>query len=143
MKENRRNDVIEVSAVHKGDVKFEVEARGHKILSDQPVENGGNDEGMTPPEFLLASLASCAAYYAVAYLKKKNLSRPGVQVRVKAEKAGPPAHLGSFAIEVDIPGTLSDADRAGVEDSVHRCLIHQTMLRTPSIEIAVRTPVIA
>lgn len=135
--------MIEVSAIHHSGVKFEIEARGHKVLSDQPVENGGNDEGMTPPEFFLAGLASCAAYYAVAYLKKKNLERPGVQVRVKAEKAGPPAHLGSFLIEVDIPGALSDADRAGVEDSVHRCLIHQTMLRNPSIEIAIRTAVTA
>lgn len=135
--------MIEVSVKHIEQVKFEIEARGHKIICDQPTYNGGGDEGMTPPEFLLASLASCAAFYAVAYLKKKHIERPGVQVRIRAEKAGPPAHLDGFVIEVDIPGSLSDADRAGVEDSVHRCLVHQTMMRTPSIEIAVRTPVIA
>lgn len=135
--------MIEVNVKHIEQVKFEIETRGHKVISDQPLDSGGQDEGMTPPEFFLAALASCAAYYAVAYLKKKHLERPGVHVRVKAEKAGPPAHLGSFFIEVDIPGTLSEADRAGVEDSVHRCLIHQTMLRNPTIEIAIRTPVTA
>jgi organic hydroperoxide reductase OsmC/OhrA len=31
-----------------------------QFSSDQPVENGGHDEGMTPPELLLASLGSCA-----------------------------------------------------------------------------------
>jgi putative redox protein len=135
--------MIEVHVKHEDGVKFEIEARGHKVISDQPQENGGQDAGMTPPELFLSGLASCAAFYAVAYLKKKKIERPGVTVRATAEKAGPPAHLAEFRIEVDVPGDLSDADRAGVEDSVHRCLIHQTMLQTPTIEIAVRTPVTA
>lgn len=135
--------MIEVSVKHQGQVKFEIETRGHKLISDQPHEGGGNDEGMTPPEIFLGALASCAAYYAVAYLKKKNLERPGVHVRVRCEKAGPPAHLDGFLIEVDVPGPLSDADRTGIHDSVHRCLIHQTMLRTPTMEIEINTPVSA
>lgn len=135
--------MIEVNVKHEGAVKFAIEARGHRVLCDQPRENGGADEGMTPPEFFLASIASCAAFYAVAYLKKKQLERPGVSVRVTAEKAGPPAHLDRFRIEVDVPGSLSDEDRAGVEQSVHRCLIHQTLLRVPAIDIEIRTPVTA
>lgn len=135
--------MIEVKVKHQGDVKFEVAARGHVVVCDQPEENGGHDEGMTPPEFFLASLASCAAFYAVAYLKKKGLQRPGVEVRVTAEKAGPPARLDQFRIEVDVPGPLSEEDRAGVDRSVHHCLIHNTLLQLPAIEIEVRTPVTA
>ncbi|MFP5234995.1 MAG: OsmC family protein [Acidobacteriota bacterium] len=135
--------MIEVNVKHEGGVKFEIETRGHKLVSDQPAQDGGTDQGMTPPEIFLGGLASCAAYYAAAYLKKKKLERPGVHVRVRAEKVGPPAHLDSILIEVDVPGPLSDADRAGIEDSVHRCLIHQTMLRTPTIEIELNTPVSA
>ena len=33
-----------------GDLKFEAVARGHKVVCDQPPENGGSDAGMTPPE---------------------------------------------------------------------------------------------
>ena len=43
-------------------VKFGIQARGHHVTCDQPVENGGADSGMTPPELLLASLGSCAAF---------------------------------------------------------------------------------
>lgn len=135
--------MTEVTAKHLGNVQFEIGARQHKVLCDQPTSNGGDDQGITPPEFFLASLASCAAFYAVAYLKKKGLSREGVFVRVTADKAAAPARLDKFRIEVDVPGTLSDEDRAGVDDAVHRCLIHNTILHTPSIEIEVRTPVAA
>jgi uncharacterized OsmC-like protein len=98
---------------------------------------------MTPPELFLSALGSCAAYYAVAYLKKKGLTRGGVEVRVTAEKAGPPARLDHFRIELDVPGTLSEADRAGIDDAVHRCLIHNTLLHPPTVHIELHTAVTA
>jgi uncharacterized OsmC-like protein len=131
---------MEVQVKLQGDVKFEVEARKHSLVCDQPAENGGNDEGMTPPELLLASLGTCAAFYASAYLKKKGLPREGVAVRVTAEKAGPPARLDNFKIEVKIPLALSEDQRAGVDVAVHHCLIHNTLLHTPAIQIEVQTP---
>lgn len=134
---------MEVTVKHQGEVKFEVTARQHTLICDQPAENGGHDEGMTPPEFFLASLGSCAAFYAVAYLKKKGLPREGVEVRVTAEKAGPPARLDNFKIEVKIPTALSEADRAGVDDAVHRCLIHNTLLHPPTVQIELQVPVSA
>ncbi len=54
--------MMEVTAQYLADSKFEVAARNHRVLCDQPRDNGGSDEGMSPPEFLLASLATCAAY---------------------------------------------------------------------------------
>src|ERR1035438_2898973 len=134
---------MEVSVKLLGDVKFEVAARKHSLVCDQPSENGGGDEGMTPPELLLASLGTCAAFYASAYLRKKGLAREGVEVRVTAEKAGPPARLDNFRIEVRIPLALSEADRAGVDVAVHHCLIHNTLLHSPMIQIELQTPATA
>ena len=38
--------------------KFNIKASSHAVISDQPTENGGEDEGMTPPELMLASLGA-------------------------------------------------------------------------------------
>jgi uncharacterized OsmC-like protein len=57
-----------------GHTKFEASTRGHRILCDQPVENQGTDAGMSPPEFLLVSLGTCAGYYATQYLLTRALS---------------------------------------------------------------------
>ena len=65
---------MEVSVRYLGEAKFEVAGRGHRVICDQPIDNGGADEGMSPPEFLLASLATCAGYYAAQYLKTRGLS---------------------------------------------------------------------
>ena len=74
--------MIEVNVKHQGAVKFQVSAGSHTLICDQPACNGGSDEGMTPPELFLSGLAACAAFYAVAYLKKKGLDREGVTVLV-------------------------------------------------------------
>src|SRR5580765_185781 len=100
---------MEVTVEHLGAVQFEISARQHKIACDQPPENGGFDEGMTPPELLLASLGSCIGFYAAQYLKKNGLASEGTVVRVCAEKGKNPPRLAFFQVELDIPVPLSDA----------------------------------
>lgn len=128
---------MEVSASFISGSAFEVMARGHRVVCDQPVDNGGSEAGMTPPEFLLAALASCAAYYATEYLKARSLPPAQLKVRVNAEKALQPARLDSFKIEVDMPG-LEERHKTGILRAVKSCLIHNTLLGSPRVEVALR-----
>ena len=128
---------MQVTVEHIGAVQFEIRARGHVIASDQPVENGGFDEGMTPPELLLASLGSCAGYYAVQYFRKNKLGVEGTQVRVSAEKAANPARMENFQIHVAVPTALTEAQTVGIEEAVHHCLVHNTLLYPPKITLEV------
>lgn len=126
---------MEVRVQHLDQVQFAVHARHHSILCDQPAENGGADSGMTPPELLLASLGSCAGFYAVQFLKARNLSTAGVEVSVTADKLKQPARLGDFRIHVVCPAPLTEEQREGLMRAVHYCLIHNTLLNPPQIEI--------
>ena len=134
---------MEVTVQHLGAVQFEIKARQHSIACDQPAENGGYDEGMTPPELLLASLASCAGFYAAQYLRKYKLATEGTRVRVTADKVKDPARIENFRIEIETPIELTEQHRAGVERSVHQCLIHNTLLHPPQITIEIKQPVAA
>ncbi len=126
---------MEVTIEHLGAVQFEIRARHHTIACDQPEANGGFDEGMTPPELMLASLGSCAGYYAAQYLRKKSLANEGTRVRVVADKVASPARLENFKIEISLPFTVGAEHRKGLETSVHHCLIHNTLLHPPQIAI--------
>lgn len=126
---------MEVKAVHLDGSRFEVIARNHRVICDQPADNGGADDGMTPPEFLLASLATCAGYYAQQYLQARSLRVEELDVKVTAEKAKSPARLGSFRIEVNAPG-LDARHEEGILRAVKACLIHNTLLHAPAIEVA-------
>ena len=128
---------MEVLIEHLGDVQFEIRARSHTIASDQPLENGGYDEGMTPPELFLGALGACAAYYAAEYLRKQKLATEGTRVRISAEKAKNPARLANFRIEVELPREVGEEHRAGVEEAIQHCLIKNTLLNPPQISIEI------
>ena len=119
-------------------VKFEAESRGHRVVCDQPLDNAGADAGMSPPEFLLASLGTCAAFYALQYLRTRSLPVAGLEVRVTAEKALQPARLGSFRIAVVVPN-LEAKHQEGVLRAVKACLVHNTLLHPPSIETVIQS----
>jgi uncharacterized OsmC-like protein len=134
---------MEVKITHLDRVKFAIQSRSHTILCDQPAENGGEDCGMTPPEFLLASLGSCAAFYAVQYLKTRNLAETGVEVTVTAEKLKQPARVGNFRVHVACPISLTEEQTEGLMRFVHHCLVHNTLLTPPEIAIDLTTKEIA
>lgn len=133
---------MNVKVSYEEKVRFRAEARGHEILCDQPTSNKGEDLGMTPPEFLLVSLGTCAGYYAVEYLKTRNLPTDGLEVNVEAAKASGPARLGEFHITVHTP-ELDPRHREGVLRAVKACLVHNTLAHPPQIAIEIDSPVAA
>jgi putative redox protein len=128
---------MEVTVEHLGAMQFNIKARQHTIVSDQPETSGGFDERMTPPELLVASLGSCAAYYAAAYLRQQRLTKQGTWVRVAAGKVKDPPRMDNFRIEVGPPVALSAEQRKGLEESVRHCLIHNTPLLPAHIELSI------
>ena len=131
---------MEAEILYLGDAKFEAIARGHRVICDQPATNGGSDSGMTPPEFLLVSLGTCAGFYAAQYLKARSLPADGLSVKVTAEKATQPARLGRFRIEVTAH-ELDPQHQAGILRAANLCLIHNTLLNAPAIDIVLNAPV--
>jgi uncharacterized OsmC-like protein len=128
---------MEVKVSQADGFRFAIPARSHIITSDQPLDNGGEDSGMTPPEFLLASLGSCATYFAVEHLRTRNLAQTGQEVSVTAEKLLQPARLGDFRIHVLSPAQFTPKHRDGLIRAVHGCLVHNTLLSPPEIKIDV------
>lgn len=131
---------LEVKIEHLGAHQFEIRARNHTVISDQPVENGGHDEGMTPPELMLASIGSCAGFYAAEYLRKNDLATEGTRVRVSAEKVKGPARLENIGIAIDLPAQLSEPHQQGVAAAVRRCLIHNTLTHPPKMSVDIHCP---
>jgi uncharacterized OsmC-like protein len=135
---------MEVTVEHLGSLQFEIRARGHYIASDQPIESGGFDEGMTPPEFLLASLGACAGFYAAQYLRKHKLAMEGARVRVRCETVKDPGpRMTNFVVEVDSPVELTEQHRQGMHEAIGHCPVHNTLLHPPKITLMIESPVTA
>ena len=64
-----------------------------------------------------------------------------MKARVTCDKVKGPFRLDNFRVEVEVPGELDENQLRGLEDAVHRCLIHNTLLHPPKIELAIEAAV--
>src|SRR5579864_5691313 len=119
-----------------GGKKFEMTARGHQVLSDQPVDNDGSDSAMTPPELFLSSLGACAAYYAAEYLRARALPDEGLEIHVSGEKGDKPARIVSLRFDVLAPG-LNQRHRDGLLRAVDACFLKHTLNKPTVMDVKV------
>lgn len=92
-------DAPEVTATWLGGFQARVDARGHEIAVDEPVEDGGSDAGAMPTELLCAGLASCFCLAMAFVAGKRGRELPGLRVVVRRVRAGRELRYERFEIE--------------------------------------------
>jgi len=127
--------VLEVRIRPGKDKQSEAFARFHRVVCDQPFDEGGGDSGMTPPELMLSALGSCAMFYATEYLRSHQLRPDNLELSVSAVKAGPPMRLIEIGIEVDAPG-LNTRAQAGLLKAIDACLLNRTLADPPRVKVS-------
>ena len=129
---------VEVS--HDGGDRFLVAVRGHVVAVDQPVADGGEDTAPTPTELLVASLASCIAFYARRYLARHALPEAGLSVVVDAVMASRPARVAELEVEVTLPPGFPAERRDALLRVVSGCTVHNTLKSDPAVRFSLRSP---
>lgn len=117
---------MEVSLYHGGGARFTAEGRHHRVVLDQPAEDGATDQGMSPAELLLVSLGGCVGQYVAQYLSAHGLPSKGLAVLVRTQPSPRPLHLGDFQVEVTVPG-LTDRQLRALEKSFPAGLVQNAI----------------
>lgn len=126
---------MRLKAKYEGGSRFTVACRSHTITVDQPVDNGGEDMGMTPPEIMAGSMASCIGFYVARYCQQVKIDTTDLSVSCDWNVGGTPKHMQSFAIEIHLPA-LPDNRRKAIEQVASSCLIHATLAQQPEVTIS-------
>ena len=115
-----------VSHREDGALRNNVEIRGHRLVADEPLEGGGNDEGPTPVELLAGSLASCTAMTMQMYAERKGWDIGEVVVGVDYEppQRGTPSR---FEMVVELPKELPEDQRTRLMQVAASCPVHRTL----------------
>lgn len=75
----------EVSMNWKGNMSFEGEVNGHKLMLDADSAAGGEDKGPRPKPLMLLALAGCTGMDVVSILKKMRVDLDDFNVKVSAD----------------------------------------------------------
>lgn len=130
---------MHVHLTHESGLSFKAVSRDHELLSDQPRTNGGEDKGMTPPEWFLASLGSCVGFYAVKFCQARQLDSTQMRIEVEGSKSqARPIRIDAIEIRVCLPYALDDKHRKGLQRAVDACIIHNTLTHPPEMSTIIR-----
>ncbi len=119
---------------------FEVAARGHTLLSDQPKEDGGTDLGPEPLEYLDAALGTCVGVFVSRSLGTAKIPADGLCIEVSREIIKErPRRVGKLKLVIRLPAEVDKRRREALLRAAHACTVHHTLQQPPEIEVDLQT----
>lgn len=92
--------------------------RGHECVADEPIDEGGLDQGPKPTEIVLASLASCKLMTVKMYANRKGWKLDEVKVELEYLERGEVAKVSK---KIEFIGDLDEDQRKRLLDISGRC----------------------
>jgi putative redox protein len=98
----------------------------HRLVADEPTDQGGRDEGPSPQELLAASLASCTAITIEMYAKRKGWDVSGLEVDCRYSPADRGC-LTKFDLVMRMPPHLSEEQVERLRVIAAKCPVHRVL----------------
>jgi len=110
----------------------EVTAGENQIITDEPIDKGGQNKGFNPLEILATSLASCTAATLRMYIERKEWDIENINVEVELENF-PLTKRAVFKRDISFEGILDDEQLKRLHTIADACPVHKIL--TNDIEI--------
>lgn len=117
--------------------RFEATCRGHSLVVDQPMQDGGSDKGMSPVELFNASLACCVADSAATFLMRRIPDLQSLVVQSDWQYADNPHRVVAMHIHIAVPRGLTDPERKGLQRVLDQCTVSNSLKGVPKIDILI------
>lgn len=109
----------------------------HTLITDEPIEAGGDDAGPDPYTLLLAALGSCTSMTVMLYARRKAWPVKRVTVRLRQQRVhakdcqdcGEDAEGYIHRIEraVTFEGELTTEQLSRLQEIAQKCPVHKTL----------------
>lgn len=98
----------------------------HTIIGDEPLDKGGQNQGFSPFEFVMAGLALCKSATMRMYAERKGwqTGKIDVQVEMQYGKDNPPKIL----TQVSFTGELDEIQKARLLEIADKCPTHKLLM---------------
>ena len=118
-----------------GGVQVNAQFNGFKIATDQPEKNGGQNSAPSPFDFFLASLGTCAGFFALRFCQQRELSTDGLRLQLTAEHDAETKRLDRVEIAMQLPKDFPEKYRSAIIRATDQCAVKKALLDAPEIEL--------
>jgi putative redox protein len=110
-------------------------SHGHKIMTDQPVDNGGGNTAPAPYDLFLASIGTCAGIYVKSFCDNRNIPTDGIKIIQSYEwnqETGLPVKI---KLDIKLPSDFPEKYKASLIHVADLCKVKKTLADPPKFEI--------
>src|SRR4030095_12272575 len=110
---------------------------GETLITDEPVEGGGEGAGPDPYSLILGALGSCISMTVTLYARRKQWPLESVTVRLRQNRihakdckecsAETEGYVHRIELSVSFQGNLSDEQHERLKEIAHKCPVHKTL----------------
>ena len=129
-------------------LQVEIQASNHALHADEPLHDGGEDQGPSPYDLLLSSLAACKVMTVHLYARRKQWPVETVAITLNHRKVAADecedcetqgkAKVDIIDCEISFEGELDEDQIARLAEIADRCPVHRTL----TSETKIRTTVV-
>ena len=109
--------------------------KGFEIRTDQPQNSGGGNSAPSPFDLFVASLGTCAGFYALRFCQKRQLATEGLELAVDIDRNPETKRLDRVVIRLRLPVGFPDKYRAAIIRATDQCAVKQALLDPPEISV--------
>jgi len=118
-----------------GGLRVDAEYKGFVIKTDQPVYSGGDGSAPAPFDLFLASIATCAGYYVLAFCNKREIPTEKAAVVMKTRRNPETKRIEKISIEIQLPPEFPEKYKKAVIKAVDSCSVKAHILNPPVFEV--------
>ena len=119
-----------------GGLAVDATYRGRLIHTDQPVRSGGDDTGPPPFDLFLASIATCAGFYALTFCRKRGVDTRDLRVTLEPIRDPETRRFHRMKIDIALPAEFPEKYVAAVVRAVNQCTVKRHIVDPPEFEVA-------
>lgn len=125
-----------------GGKKVSADYKGFTIMTDQPVQAGGDDSAPAPFDLFLASLGTCAGIYVLGFCQQRGLPTEGIELVQKLTYDPAKRMIGAIDIEIRVPADFPEKYHDALVSTASLCAVKKHIQDPPAFNIntVVHTP---
>lgn len=121
-----------------GGAAVEARYRGHTVLTDQPERAGGRDSAPTPFDLFLASIATCAGYYALEFCRQRGIPTDELGVSLEPVRDPERKRVGTVRLRVTLPPEFPEKYQRAILRAIDQCSVKRHIVEPPAFEVISR-----
>jgi len=117
-----------------GGLKVRAELDGLTVDTDQPIASGGGGEAAGPYDLFLASLGTCAGFFALRFMQQRGIDPTGARLTLATEQDPETGLAATVGIDLELPHDFPDKYRQAIVRAMDQCKVKRQLEHPPVVE---------